>query len=161
MARVAHKRTSYDERTGRDSRSARISAKAVVAKPVFNEDDHGHLIREWTLTETRSFTQEDIASVLKYSRALEVEDMLEFIPLSAIKNAIYRGWIVKAEGASWFLVTRLAKLELDLPKKDRMGRTIKFFDNGNQRGPSLIAEVDRILKPLLPAVSFTAPKAAE
>jgi hypothetical protein len=44
----------------------------------------------------------------------------------------HKGWSVKDSrpGADWFCVTRKAAVDLDLPRKDREGRKIRFLDNG-------------------------------
>jgi hypothetical protein len=89
---------------------------------------------------------------------VEVAELLGDIPISAIKNAIYKGWIVKDPTAPFYHVTRLAQIELGLPKKDRNGCAIRFLDNGLRRGEPSIAKVDRELAPLLPSVPFTAPQ---
>jgi hypothetical protein len=154
---IARKQSDYTTRTGRCTRAATIAAQALADKPVFLEDAAtGFRVRQWKAAELRSFTQADIAHALTRCRVVEVAELLGDIPISAIKNAIYKGWIVKDSNAGFYHVTRLAQLELGLPKKDRNGCTIRFLDNGLARGEPSIAKVDRELAPLLPNVPFTA-----
>lgn len=162
MGKIVRHRKSYDARTGRATRAAVIEAKAlVVDRPKFHEDDHGHLIRVWTRAELRSVRQADVAVALAYRTAVEVEDMLEFIPISGVKLAIGNGWIVKAEGAPWYLVSRRAQVELELPRKDRDGRRIVFHPNMAKGDYPSLAAITEELRPLLPNVEFTEAAKAE
>jgi hypothetical protein len=133
----------YATRSGGCSRAAKIAVQAVNARPVFLEDEDGHRIRQWKAAELRSFTQADIAHALCRCRVAEVAELLGGIPISAIKNAIYKGWIVKDPNAGFYHVTRLALMELGLPKRDRNGCTIRFLDNGLRRGAAARAAAAR------------------
>ena len=129
MPRVANKRRSYDDRTAQHCRAAKIAAESFLMKPAV-EDENGFLVREWSVSDKLSVKVEDIARAISRARAVELEEMLEMIPLSGVKKALYAGWIVKDPVAPWFVVTKRAQAELSLPKKDRNGSTIKFFDAG-------------------------------
>ncbi|HEV8030614.1 MAG TPA: hypothetical protein VGP42_06305 [Stellaceae bacterium] len=129
MPRIANKRQSYAVRSGMVTRAASIVAKAVVEAPVFVTDEDGHRMRQWKAEELQRYTTEDIKSALRLRRAVEKEEMLEFVPPSAIKYCQTKGWIVQAEGAPYFFVTRKAATELDLPRKHQ-GRAIQFLDRG-------------------------------
>lgn len=129
MPRTANKRRSYEERSGMIGRAAKIAAKAVIEKPVFVEDDDGHLIRQWKPEELQRYGNDEIRQALRNRRAVEAEDMLEFVPPTAIKYCVTKGWIVKAERGGFYYVTRKAAAELDLPRKFQ-GRTIQFLDRG-------------------------------
>jgi hypothetical protein len=154
MTTVAHKRDDYDTRTGRTSRVAKI-AVAEIAKPHFNEEaETGFLVREWTADEARAWEDADIALALKFTRAVEVSELLEIIPVGAIKAALNRGWLVKDPAAPWLLVTVRGQIALNLPKKDRMGRALRLFDNTKMDLPK--ADQWSVLKPLLPEVNFEA-----
>lgn len=126
---VAHKRASYEVRSGMCQRAAKIAAKAMVEKPVFIEDEDGHLIRQWKPEEMQRYSNDDIKAALRLRRVVEAEEMLEFIPPPAIKYCVTKGWIVKAENAPFYYVTRKAAAELDLPRKHQ-GRAIQFLDRG-------------------------------
>lgn len=126
---VAHKRASYEQRSGVCTRAAKIAAKAVTEKPVFVEDEDGHMMRQWKRSELQSYSNDDIKAALRLNRVVEAEDMLEFVPPSAIKYCVTKGWLVKAENAPFFFVTRKAASDLDLPRK-LQGRAIQFLDRG-------------------------------
>jgi hypothetical protein len=55
--------------------------------------------------------------------------MLEFVPPTAIKYCVTKGWIVKAERGGFYHVTRKAAAELDLPRQHH-GRNIQLMDAG-------------------------------
>jgi hypothetical protein len=129
ISKPAHRRASYDIRSGRCTRAAKIVAKALVEKPVFVEDEDGRRIRQWKPEELQRYSNDEIKLALSYRRAVEAEDMLEFVPPSAIKYCATKGWIVKAEPGGYYLVTRKAAAELDLPRKQQ-GRAIQFLDRG-------------------------------
>lgn len=122
-------RARYEARTGMHSKAAKICAKAQVEKVVFIEDNDGHQIRQWKPEELQRYSNDDIKLALRLSRAVEPEDMLQFVPPSAIKYCETKGWIVKQPGG-FFLVTRKAAAELELPRKMRDGRKILFLDRG-------------------------------
>ncbi len=107
---VARKQSDYATRSENCTRAAKIAAKALTEAPVFLDDADGNLIRQWTRAELRSFTQADIAHALTRCRVVEVAELLGDIPISAIKNAIYKGWIVKDPAAPFYHVTRLAQM---------------------------------------------------
>jgi hypothetical protein len=129
LPRIANKRAAYDIRTGRCERAAKIVAKAVVEKPVFVEDADGHLIRQWKPEELQRYTTEEIATALRRRQVVEAEEMLQFVPPSAIKYCETKGWIYKASGG-FFHVTRKAAAELELPRTLADGRKIRFLDRG-------------------------------
>ena len=126
---AARLRARYEHKSGMTSRAGRIAAKAVVEKPVFIEDDDGHLIRQWKPEELQRYSNDDIVKALRLRAAVEPEDMLEFVPPSAIKYCETKGWIEKRPGG-FFMVTRKAAAELELPRKTRDGRQIRFLDRG-------------------------------
>jgi hypothetical protein len=156
LARVAHKRSAYATRTGQVTRGAKVLCPAVNEQPVFVEDADGNKIRQWTPEEVRNWRQFDVGAALARTRIVEVPQLLGEIPLSAIKNGMYAGWLVKDQNASFYWVTRKAQRDLGLPAKDRMGRTLKLLDTGDKRDTRTIAAMDRELAPLLPNVPFTA-----
>jgi len=127
LPRVAHKRFSYDVRSGSASRAGAIAFKAFNEAPVFDEDDDGHLIRQWKPEELQRYTNEDIKNALRGRHVVELEDCLEYVPESAVKYAVTKGWLFK-EGF-FYRVTRKAAAELELPRTVG-GRKIHFYDNG-------------------------------
>jgi hypothetical protein len=149
-------RRNYAARTQQTLRAAQILCRAANTKPEVVEDQDGNLVRQWTDAELRSYRQDDIALALRRQRIVEIAELLAEIPISAIKNAVYKGWIVKDGAAQYFWVTELAQRELDLPKKDAMGRKIRFLQTGSARGPQTIPAIDKLLAPCLPNVSFRA-----
>jgi hypothetical protein len=154
MTRPAHKRDDYATRSGSKNRAAAILFKAANTKPTTHETEDGYLVREWTKSETKSYcSPKRIAEGLAHQLAWDVEELLEVIPLSAIKTAYYKGWIVKAPSAPYLLVTRQGAAELDLPRKDRQGRLIRFYVPTE---PTPVEGVGNILKPLLPTVAYRA-----
>ena len=116
----------------------------------------GRKIRQWTPEEVRNWRQFDVGAALARTRIVEIPQLLDEIPLSAIKNAMYNGWLAKDRNAPFYWVTRKAQRDLGLPAKDRMGRTLKLLDTGDRRDTRTIAEMDRELAPLLPKVPFVA-----
>jgi hypothetical protein len=122
---VANKRSSYDERSARCSRAAKIAAQAVNAKPVFVEDEDGHRSRQWKYEELAYFTQADIAQALRRCQVVEIEDLLETISPTAIRFAATKGWLF-ADGP-FLRVTLKAAKELDLPRTVN-GRKIRFYN---------------------------------
>ena len=129
LPKVAHKRRSYDERTGRCTRAAKIAAKAAVEKPVFIEDEDGHRIRQWKPEEMRRYGNEQIIEALRLRTVVEPEEMLGFVPPPAIKYCVTKGWIAKAQVGGFYHVTRKAAAELNLPRTLN-GRKIRFLDTG-------------------------------
>src|ERR1051326_2367761 len=127
--RAAQMRARYERRIGVNTRAAKIAAKAMVEKPVFIEDADGHLIRQWKPEELQRYGNDQIIEALRLRTAFEPEDMLEFVPPSAIKYCETKGWIVRQTGG-FYRVTRKAAAELDLPHKMRDGRKINFLDRG-------------------------------
>jgi hypothetical protein len=128
ITRAAHKRFSYEFRSGCSSRAAAIAFKAVNEQPVFVEDEDGHMMRQWKKEELQSYTQDDIKNAIRGRHAVETEDMLEWIPPSAIKYSVTKGWLATF-GAGIYRVTRKAAAELDLPRSVG-GRKIAFYDAG-------------------------------
>lgn len=129
MPRVAKRRTTWAQRTAQHTKAAKIAAGALIMKPAV-EDENGFLVREWSLSDKLGVTTEDIGRAISRTRVIELEELLESIPVSGVKKAIYAGWLVKDPVAPWFIVTTRAQAELSLPRKDRNGRAIKFFDAG-------------------------------
>jgi len=117
------KRT-YADRTGMTGRSARILAKAVTEWPAFIEDADGHRIRQWKPDEMQSYSNDDIKSALRFNHVVEVEDLLETLPPSAVKYCATKGWLRLSAGG-WYEVTRKAAVDLDLPRQHR-GRKVRF-----------------------------------
>ena len=150
------RRTTYAQRTRQLSRGAKVLCQAVNDGPVFIEDQDGNRIRQWTREEVRHWRQFDVAPALTRTRIVEIAQLFGDIPLSAIKNAIYNGWIVKDPQAPFYWVTKKAQRDLNLPAKDRMGRTLKLLDTGDFRDLRPIPQLDRELAPMLPKVPFTA-----
>ena len=118
------KRKSYAERSGMTSRSARILASAITEKPVFIEDADGHLIRQWKPEEMQRYGNDEIKSELRFRHVVELEDLLETIPPSAVKYCCSKGWLRKDAGG-WFLVTKKAAADLGLPL-NHQGRKVRF-----------------------------------
>lgn len=145
MPRVAKKRKDYATRTAQHTKAAKIAAEGFLSRPVVSEDENGFLVREWSLSDKLSVKIADIATTISRQRAFEVEEMLETLPISGVKKAIYAGWLVKDPVAPWFLVTTRARAELNLPRKDRDGRTIKFLDAGRFEPPAN-GFADKVLK---------------
>jgi hypothetical protein len=129
LPRTAKKRRSYAARSGMDLLAAKIAAKAMIEQPVFVEDADGHRIRQWKPEELQRYSNDEIKEALRLKRVVEPEDMLEFVPPSAIKYCVTKGWIVKAERGGYFHITRKAAADLELPRKHQ-GRTIQFMDRG-------------------------------
>ena len=150
LARVAHKRSAYTARTGQATRGAKVLCRALNDQPVFLDDEDGNKIRQWTPEEVRNWRQFDVGAALSRTRVVEIAELLGELPLSAIKNAMYNGWLVKDPHARFYWVTSKAQRDLGLPAKDRLGRTLKLLDNGDRRDTRKIAEMDRELAPLLP-----------
>lgn len=144
MPRVAKRRTTWAQRTAQHTKAAKVAAEALIMKPAL-EDENGFLVREWSLSDKLSVKIADIATTISRQRAFEVEEMLETLPISGVKKAIYAGWLVKDPVAPWFLVTTRARAELNLPRKDRDGRTIKFLDAGRFEPPAN-GFADKVLK---------------
>jgi hypothetical protein len=106
------RRKSYAQRTQQTSRAA-----LVLLAGVNGRDTDAH------------WSHDDIRAALIRRRAVEVEDLLEDgLPRQAIGHAVGKGWIYRAGGESWLSVTRRAAAELNLPKKDANGVTIRFLD---------------------------------
>lgn len=124
---VAHKRFSYEQRTSACTRAAKIAARAVVEEIQFVEDADGHLIRQWKASELQTYTSADIVQAIRGRHVVETEDMLEYIPPSAIKYAVTKGWLFP--DGPFYRVTRKAAAELDLPRSVG-GRKICFYDAG-------------------------------
>lgn len=108
LRKVAHKRTTYTERTGQLSRAAQTLISAA----------NGH--EHWT--------HDEIRTALLRQCAVEIEDLLEELPRPAILHAVSKGWIHRAAGQAWFRVTKRAANELRLPAKTGAGQTIRFID---------------------------------
>lgn len=118
------RRKSYDQRTGRSSRSAAVLAKAFLERPEMVLNAQGDLERVWQQHELQSYTHADIVQALRGRRAHERYELLEFIPPSAIKYACTKRWLVEQGGL--FLVTDRAAVDLGLPRKGAMG-ALKFL----------------------------------
>jgi hypothetical protein len=127
---IAKKRCSYAQRSGSQSRAASMLYRSFNKTPTFVEDEDGHRIRQWEGSEIYAFRHDDIKTALTRRQIVEREDMLEFVPPGSITYAVNKGWIVKDAKAPWYWVTRKAAVELDLPRTNREGRKIRFFENG-------------------------------
>lgn len=127
---IARRRSTWEQRTAVHSKAAKLAAQAMTEKPVFIEDDDGHRMKVWQQHELHSYSHSDIVTAIRGQRAVEREDLLEFIPPGAIKYCTTKGWLFEStttRGVFW--VTRKAAAELDLPRKAQ-GRTIQFLDRG-------------------------------
>lgn len=125
MARKIRKLRSYDARTGRNTAGAAIIAKAFVERPVFLETAEGCMVREWKPEEMQSYSNADIAEAIGGRRAVERDEMLGTIPMSAVKYCVTKGWLwMDRMGLYW--VTEKAATELKLPRKSA-GATIRFL----------------------------------
>lgn len=124
---IAHKRFAYEIRSGACSRPGKIAFKAFNESPVFEEDADGHMIRQWKPEELQRYTTEDIKNALRGMQVVEAEDMLEWVPPSAIKYSVTKGWLFR--DGPFYRVTRKAAAELSLPRSVG-GRTIRFYDAG-------------------------------
>lgn len=109
LTRVAHKRSTYAERTGATSRAAQSLIKAANG-----HDEH--------------WTHDDIRTALLRQTAVEIEDLVEELPRLAIMHAVTKGWIHKTAGQAWFRVTKRAAADLQLPAKTGAGQKIAFLD---------------------------------
>ena len=127
LPRTAHKRFCYEVRSGSASRAGGIAFKAFNEVPEFVEDADGHLIRQWKPSELQTYTTDDIVQAVRGRHAVEAEDMLEYIPPSAIKYAVTKGWLF--QDGPFYRVTRKAAAELDLPRSVG-GRKLHFYDAG-------------------------------
>jgi hypothetical protein len=129
---IAKKRRSYIQRSGNQTRAASALYRAFNTTPSFVEDADGHRIRQWEGSEIYALRHDDIKAALSRRGVLVREDLLEFVPSGSITYAVNKGWVVKDSrpGADWFYVTKKAAVDLDLPRKDREGRKIRFLDNG-------------------------------
>lgn len=154
MPKTVRRRLTYEQRTGQLSRAAKVLCQSVNDGPVFVEDEDGNRVRQWTREEVRNWRQFDVAPALTRVRIVEIAQLLGEIPLSAIKNAMFNGWIVKDPQAPFYWVTKKAQRDLGLPAKDRMGRTLKLLDTGDARDLRPIPQLDRELAPMLPKVPF-------
>lgn len=125
--RAAHKRFSYEVRSGAASRAGGIAFRAFNEVPEFVEDADGHLIRQWKEHELKHYTHDDIAQALRGRHVVETEDMLEYVPERAIGYSVTKGWLF--QDGPFYRVTRKAAAELDLPRTVG-GRKIHFYDAG-------------------------------
>jgi hypothetical protein len=128
LPRTAHKRFSYEVRSGSASRAGGIAFKAFNEVPEFVEDDDGHLIRQWKEHELKHYTHDDIVLALRGRHVVETEDMLEYVPERAIGYCVTKGWLFK-DGPGIYRVTRKAAAELNLPRSVG-GRKLHFYDAG-------------------------------
>ena len=111
MAKVAHKRSTYSERTRQTSRAAQSLAAAVNGRA----DDH--------------WSHDTIRTALLRRHVVELEDLLAELPRAAISYAVTKGWIYKAApGQAYFRVTKRAVAELQLPARRGDGSKICFLD---------------------------------
>lgn len=125
LPRVVHRRKSYEDRTGLSSRAARITLKAVNAEFIYTED--GVLQRVWKPEEMQSYKNEDIRKWLLGNRVVEADTALQYVPPSAVKYAITKGWIRKdLQGRPFFWITKAAAIDLGLPKPVVSGVTCDF-----------------------------------
>jgi hypothetical protein len=122
---VARRRKTYAQRTAANTKSARITAKALTEKPVFIEDADGHMIRQWKPEEMKRYTNDDMVQALRLRRAVETEDLLEFVPPNAVNYMRTKGWIVPATLGGYFLISEKAAVDLSLPRTHQ-GRKIQF-----------------------------------
>jgi len=130
MPKIAHRRTTWAQRTGHNTKSASLLFRAHNDAPQFIEDADGHRSRVWQAHELQSYAKNDIVTAVRFQRAVEREDLLEHIPPSAVKWAVTKGWLFEStttKGVFW--VTRKAAAELDLPRTHQ-GRKIQFLDRG-------------------------------
>lgn len=121
----------YAARTGMNSRASVILAKATFAKPETIETVDGDVIRVWKSSESSSYSNRDIASVLRYRQAVTADDMLGSVPPSAIKYCVTKRWLAPNAGGTLFFITLKAAIELDLPMNfakgsANNGRRIRF-----------------------------------
>ena len=108
-------REAYDRKTGRSTRAA-IHLAAGHFEPVpFTEDDNGNAIRVWKASESSSYTNAMIASCLVNRVAVEANEMLGTVPMSAVRYCVTKGWLRPA--GSLFLITLKGAIELNLPMR--------------------------------------------
>jgi hypothetical protein len=128
LNRVAHKRTTYLERTRATTRAAQTLTSAV----------NGRGEEHWT--------HDDIRSALLRVCAVEIEELVEELPRAAILHAVTKGWIHRAAGQGFFRVTKRAATELKLPAKNGSGQKIAFLD-ATKLPPSLPAFEEKTVAP--------------
>ncbi|HEY5411309.1 MAG TPA: hypothetical protein VIJ94_11350 [Caulobacteraceae bacterium] len=118
------RRRSYLDRTHANTRGAKLLAAAFVARPVFVNDEDGNPVRQWRADEMQTYTVAEITQALRGRRAHESFELLEFIPPSAIKYCVSRGWLVDQAGL--YFVTEKAAADLHLPRTTP-GMSLKFL----------------------------------
>jgi hypothetical protein len=128
---IAKKRRSYIQRSGNQTRAASALYRAFDTTPSFVEDADGHRIRQWEGSEIYAspWRHQNRAHPPPHRRA---RGHARVRAVGQHHLCPHKGWSVKDSrpGADWFCVTRKAAVDLDLPRKDREGRKIRFLDNG-------------------------------
>jgi len=76
----------------------------------------------------QSYTNDDMRRALSRRRAVELHEILEHVPPTAVGYMQTKRWIEKDPRGGFFHVTRKAWLDLGLPSRDREGRKIRFYD---------------------------------
>lgn len=109
MRKVAHKRSTFAQRTGQNTRAA-----ATLLAAANGHDQH--------------WSHDEIRVALLRRHAVELEDLIAELPRPAINYAVTKGWIHKAAGEGWFRVTKRAAAELKLPARHGDGRKVQLID---------------------------------
>jgi hypothetical protein len=107
LTRIAHKRSTYTQRSGMASRATHTLLAAIG---------------------DRSWSHDDIRTALLRQTAVEIEDLLEELPRAAIMHAVSKGWLHRSAGQAWFRVTKRAAAELQLPARNGAGQKVAFLD---------------------------------
>lgn len=129
LPRVAHKRRSYDQRSGQCTKAAVTLFRAFSDEPEFVETVHGDMIRVWGPNDWRRMKNEDVKIALQGKAGFDHDELLQWIPPQTIKDAVSRGWLHASLKGGLYRVTRKAAVALDLPRTVR-GRKINFLDTG-------------------------------
>lgn len=129
MPTIAKRRKTWAQRTGQGTRAAKIVAKAMNEKPEFYENAEGFTVRRWKKEDLQRFTNEDVAAWLRHNRAVDSDEAEYWVPPTAVKYAITKGWVrPSASSPKILLVTRKGALDLKLPPVKIGGATVKFAD---------------------------------
>lgn len=130
MTTTVRRRKSYETRSGMLSRASIILAKAVTDKPAMIETEDGHIVRVWQKSESSSYSNADLQTVLSNRIAIEAVEALGTVPPAAIKYCVTKGWLKPNASGSLHFVTKKAALDLDLPLRfkggEHHGRRIRF-----------------------------------
>ena len=111
-------RKTFAQRTGQHTRAATILVSAIYgAGPSFQEDEDGHLIRDWQPSDLLRWTYGELRSVLANRVLVTDSEMLGTVPPSAIKWSVNKGWLVPHGSNGAYFVTARAALDLDLPAR--------------------------------------------